>query len=769
VFFDNFEFDIFDFDIKGASMPNDKPTRYLGKYREIVLAVVCFLIFDITVLSLNFYISFQLSDSAAAINLAGRQRMLSQRMTKELLAAKLESQELYAMQNAPSLKALQKTVTEFNATINNRVGSERVQSQRMLAHRMMAELGSQPVTVIQPSTSLQALQKTITQFNATLEGFESGGLVTGGDGRQVHLNAIQSKTGRDILQQTDAIWLPLYEKLSHLSPDGSSVQELSEATAYAGAHNLELLGLMNKLTSEMEQSANARANFLRWVQTAGIILALLNFGYILGKGLNRLRASDRETEQAQRETAEILSTVKEGLFLLDHDFLIGSQYSASLAPMLGQPISAGGNFQTILRDLVAPDVYKSACEYIKLLLGDRVKESLVQDLNPLHQIEVNIPSLHGKTQRRYLTLQFNRVLQDGRVSHLLVTAFDVTAQVELGHALIEAQKKAKAEVEVMLDVLKVHPATLKNYLDNAEIALLKINDQLRDVVSGNDYRRTFAHIFREVHRLKGEAALLGLDVFEETAEQFEFLLSGLRNKGAVSGHDLLTLPLPLDEFLKRITGVREITQRLASYQTTFQSEADEIDLKTSLNALAQRIALDQGKHVNLTTELSKMVDLPHHVRNAVNDIALQLLRNAVVHGIESGTERATFDKPETGSIHVSLKQVDDEFELILRDDGRGLQPKLIRTELLRRGHYSEQQLSEMSDKQIIQKIFEAGFSTAKEINRDAGQGVGMDVVKHKIKELGAHLQITTRENLFTQFSVRFSPELTLAGSVEGNV
>jgi two-component system chemotaxis sensor kinase CheA len=689
-------------------MPNDKPRRYLGKYREIVLAVVCFLIFDITVLSLNFYISFQLSDSAAAINLAGRQRMLSQRMTKELLAAKLESQQSIGTQSAPSLNALQQTVTQLNATINNRSGYQRVMSQHLLAERMThelatVELGNLPITDIANSTSLQALQKTITQFNATLEGFESGGLVTGGDGRQVHLNAIQSKTGRDILQQTDAIWLPLYEKLSRLSQNGSSVQELSEATAYADAHNLELLGLMNKLTSEMEDSANTRADFLRWVQTAGIILALLNFGYILGKGLNRLRASDRETEQAQRETAEILSTVKEGLFLLDHDFLIGSQYSSSLAPMLGQPISAGGNFQTILRDLVAPDVYKSACEYIKLLLGDRVKESLVQDLNPLHQIEVNIPSLHGKTQRRYLTLQFSRVLQDGRVSHLLVTVFDVTAQVELGQALIEAQKKAKVEVEVMLDVLKVHPATLKNYLDNAEITLLKINDQLRDVVSGNDYRRTFAHIFREVHRLKGEAALLGLDVFEETAEQFEFLLSGLRNKGAVSGHDLLTLPLPLDEFLKRITGVREITQRLASYQSTFQSEADEVNLMTSLNALAQRIALDQGKHVNLTTELSKMADLPHHVRNAVNDIALQLLRNAVVHGIESGTERATFSKPEAGSIHVSLKQVDDEFELILRDDGRGLQPKLIRTELLRRGHYSEQQLSEMSDKQIIQR------------------------------------------------------------------
>jgi nitrate/nitrite-specific signal transduction histidine kinase len=85
-------------------MPNDKPRRYLGKYREIVLAVVCFLIFDITVLSLNFYISFQLSDSAAAINLAGRQRMLSQRMTKELLAAKLESQQSIGTANSYAIK-----------------------------------------------------------------------------------------------------------------------------------------------------------------------------------------------------------------------------------------------------------------------------------------------------------------------------------------------------------------------------------------------------------------------------------------------------------------------------------------------------------------------------------------------------------------------------------------------------------------------------------------------------------------------------------------
>lgn len=737
-------------------MQSNKNNFYWGKYRGIVLAVACFLILDISVLSLNFYISFQMSDSASAINLAGRQRMLSQRMTKELLAAELDLQQNKETQTTTSLQQLNQIVTQIdNSPLS---GLERKESQRVAKELLNTALDHQENQEISTLTSLQALNKTVEQFNTTLNGFKSGGMVAGGGGQQVHLKAIQSTTGRDILQQADAIWAPLYDKLSRLNNQTVEARDLSAATSYALANNVELLRLMNQLTSEMEESANARADFLRWVQTIGIILALLNFGYILGKSLNQLRASDREIEQAQQETAEILNTVKEGLFLLDQDFRIGSQYSTSLTQILGRPIAAGGDFKEILRYIVTPDTFKSACEYIKLLLGDRVKESLVQDLNPLNQIEVMIPNVQGKTERRYLTLQFSRALQDGRVSHLLVTVFDVTTQVELGHALIDARKKAKAEVEVMLDLLKVHPTTLKNYLDNAEIALLKINDQLRDVVNEKDYQRTFAQIFRQVHSLKGEAAALGLEVFEETAQQFESMLSGLRNKGAVLGSDLLTLPLPLDEFLKRITAVREISQRLASYQVSFHTETDQMNLATSMNALAQRIARDQGKQVKLVTELTEMASLPAAARSALSDIALQLLRNAVVHGIEDQSKRATLAKPAIGAIHVSLKQVGDELEFILHDDGRGLSPKLIRTELLHQGRYTEQQLSEMTDQQIIQKIFEPGFSTAATVSRDAGQGVGMDVVKHQIKELGAHLRISTQKDGYTQFSIRFSTD-----------
>lgn len=685
-------------------MSSQTSASYFGKYREIVLAVACFLVFDLAVLVLNFYISYQINDSATAINLAGRQRMLSQRMTKEVLGAAED-------------------------------------------YRLNADITQQ----------IEQLQKTVQLFDNSLTGFREGSTVTGADGRPVVLQAVTTAAGQDILRQADEVWQPFHPLLQSLEGGTVTGADLQAATIYAREHNLELLALMNKLTSHLEQAAGQRADTLRLVQTVGILFALLNFAFILFKFLRRLREGDRQIELAQNETTEILGTVREGLFLLDQDFRIGSQFSASLAKILGRPITAGSDFRVLLYEMVPAETYKSACEYMGLLLGDRVKEALVQDLNPLTNVEVTVRDGNGEPQRRYLTLQFNRAILDGRISHLLVTAFDVTLQVELEQQLLEARKKAKAEVEVMLDLLKVNPATLKHFLDHAETTLLEINDHLRHADGSRDYRRTIALVFRQVHSLKGEAAALGLEIFEDLAQQFETLLSGLRSKGAVSGDDLLTLPLPLDEFLQRIGSVRELSLRLAAYQSAFPVDHEDETLVRGMASLTERIARDHGKQVRLTTELELLAQLPGGVRQEINQIALQLLRNAVVHGIESGAERASLAKPLTGNIHVGLRQAGDEYEFILRDDGRGLVPERIRAALLEKQLYTPEQLEDLGDREIIMKIFEPGFSTAGSVSRDAGQGVGMDVVKQKIRDLGARLSIASRPDAYTQFCIRFAP------------
>ncbi|QAU32865.1 type IV pili methyl-accepting chemotaxis transducer N-terminal domain-containing protein [Janthinobacterium sp. 17J80-10] len=676
-----------------------------GKYREIILAVAFFLVFDLAVLVLNFYISFQISEDALAINLAGRQRMLSQRMTKALLTTESDVQR-----------------------------------------------------GVPDSGALAELKKTVNLFDSTLIGFQRGAMVTGGNEKPIYLAAVTIPQGQAILQKAEAIWLPYKKILAPLVAERAfTPEQLAAADRYARANNLKLLALMNELTTQLEQTANAKADMLRTVQTIGIVLALLNFAFILFKFIRRLQANDRKVGAAQKETAEILGTVKDGLFLLDAQFRIGSQFSQSLPHILGRPIVPDSDFRTVLQEMMSQASVTTACDYIELLFGDRVKEALVAALNPMSALEVMVADANGMTARRFLKFQFNRVLENDKTSHLLVTVIDVTKQIELERALELAKREAKAEMEIMLDLLKVNPVTLNQFLETSERTLLEVNDFLRSAGNTANYRSTISTIFRKIHTLKGEAAALDLEMFENLAQQFETQLAGLREKGDISGDDLLALPFPLEEFLQRVAMVRSLVERLAGYHDAFTPAVDDQTFAQNLAKLSQRIALDNGKEVRLDTDLALLGALPHQTRNDLQDITVQLLRNAIAHGIEPAPERAGLAKPSAGNIQIALKQSETgEYELMLRDDGRGLVPHKIREALLQARRYTEAQLNELDDRQVVMKIFEPGFSTAGKATRDAGHGVGMDVVKHKVEQLGARIRLSSRENAFTQFSIHFA-------------
>jgi signal transduction histidine kinase len=684
---------------------------YWGKYREIIFAVALFLVLDMSVLILNFYISFQISEDALAINLAGRQRMLSQRITKSLLVAQ--------------------------ANINQDL----------------------------PITDAQAeLKSTTALFDTTLTAFERGGEVLGGEGKTVRLAAITLPAGTDVINQARLIWGPfldMTEQLEKAEASGNTLYQVDSMVRFALANNLKLLDLMNRLTSVLEQSANTKADTLRKIQSGGILLALLNFAFILLKFIRRLRENDRQIEIAQNETGEILATVKEGLFLLDDKFCVGSQFSASLEKILGMPVTAGSNFREILATILPAQTYSSACDFIGLLFSAHIKEGLLGDLNPLSQVEVTVRNKQGKFEKRFLAFDFNRVLENGKAVHLLVSLFDVTNEVELGRALDDAREEAKLEMESLLNLLKIDPILLNNFINQAEVTLLEINDELRSV-GGEvnfrplDYRRTVDAVFRKVHAFKGDTAMLGLEIFEVMAQKFESVLGGLRNKPAIAGEDLLTLPFYLEEILQRIGMVRDMMARLSSYHDAFTPAINADNFAGNLENLVNRIAGEHGKKVQLVTNLRLMSDLPQQTRTELQEIVVQLLRNAVVHGIEHADERLKVGKKASGSIQIALQATPDGvYEFSLLDDGRGLVPEHIKIALLRSGKYSAAQLAEFSDKQILMKIFEPGFSTSSRIDRHSGHGVGLDVVNQKVEQLGARLRIGTKENAYTQFSILF--------------
>ncbi len=225
-----------------------------NKYRTIILSAILFLTFDLGVLLPNIIVSSQLKRDAVKINLAGRQRMLSQRMTKALLQVRSAQQ--------------------------NNQGFTRYQEELALTYQL---------------------------FDDTLLGFDIGKTVTGGDGNPVLLEAVEGEKAKSIISQAKDIWVPYKQKLLSIieSKDALPLTKLDDAQAYADQNNLKLLDLMNQLTTEQQNIADNKANALQIIQTIGLFLALTNFFILLSHSLRKLKDADAQIEKASAEIAAL--------------------------------------------------------------------------------------------------------------------------------------------------------------------------------------------------------------------------------------------------------------------------------------------------------------------------------------------------------------------------------------------------------------------------------------------------------------------------------
>lgn len=676
-----------------------------GKYREIIIAVAFFLLFDLGVLVLNFYTSFKIDQDTVAINLAGRQRYVSQRIARTLL--------------------------ELDA----------------------ARAAGQPY---KPET-LAELRAGAKIFDLSQAAFKKGDTIPGGDGKPVFLDAVTSDRGRELEAQVDALWGPYHRRLQPLMNDGFSAEDLSAALAYSQANNGKLLNVANDFVTETQAIGASRASTLRMVQTGGIVLALLNFAFILLKFLRRLQTSDAAIEAANEENREILQSVREGLFLITPDFRLGSQLSRSAHALFGRNLSAGQDFFALLEPLLTDKALSDARSYVQLLFAPHVKEALVQGINPLSEVEALVKNRLGQEQIRHLSFHFNRVVEDGAVRHLLVTVQDVSARIELERKLQSERLRSQKEFEMLLKAVDADPALLRQFVARAEQHLLEVNDMLRSTSAAQGEAAILKRVDdarRRVHALKGDAATLGLDTLASQAHAFEDALDRIRQGGGAGdvGQALLALPLPLEELLGKVGALKN----LAALDRAAALPATPGSINTLVADLAEEVARDGGKKVMPVVALGALLDLPPAQADLVRETAVQLVRNAVTHGIEAPVTRTDNGKPEAGRVSVQLARQDGEWVLVVRDDGAGLSAPRVKRKLLELGWYSAEQLESFDDRQLVAHIFKPGFSTAAGVSLHAGRGIGLDVVQANVQKLGGRLTLGSTPGEYTEFRVRFA-------------
>jgi two-component system, chemotaxis family, sensor kinase CheA len=141
---------------------------------------------------------------------------------------------------------------------------------------------------------------------------------------------------------------------------------------------------------------------------------------------------------------------------------------------------------------------------------------------------------------------------------------------------------------------------------------------------------------------------------------------------------------------------------------------------------------------------------------------LHLVRNAVDHGVESPEQRRAAGKPAMATVMVRAARVGDRFVVEVDDDGRGIDATMVRHKAGERGLLAADELAALSDEQVIDLIFSAGFSTAAEISDISGRGIGMDVVRTTVEQIGGRVSVTSRAGAGT--TVRLDMPVNIAMS-----
>jgi HPt (histidine-containing phosphotransfer) domain-containing protein len=752
----------------------------LGRYKGIVFAITGFLVFIAIILAVNHGKAGQFSDNVAGVKFLENQAQQPRAVYDASVALAQRLQNGERIDDA--LETLRKSATAFDRSLNG------------LANGGMISDAAGEIIVLPSMTTPDSAQllrdgsKLWDGYKTKLDPilrFSGSPYVTTQPAPAPAPAVTNGKNAAPVVAAAPPA--PTVQ----LSPRGRRLQAaLNDLNQYGATSQGQLTALLKKLSVKVEEHSRLETGTLRGIQVGGMVAALLLLGAIFLYFARNLRKEEAVANRARKETQDILRTVNEGLFLLDKDLKLGSERSMALNNIFRRSEFTDLTFDKLLKDIVPEKTLRTAMDYVALLWGERVNEKLVKTINPLNEVEVHFDNPAGGFDTHFLEFDFNRVKSEGSLSHLLVTVNDVTKRVMLSRELLDSQEKAQAQLDLLLRILHVEPDSLTSFLTDADVSLKMVNSILKEPAREESaFRAKIDGIYRQVHAVKGEAAALGLKTVEQRAHAFEESLNDLKGRNALSGSDFLPLVVKLDDLFNHLAQVREMLSRLVDLHHAIASKrtaggevgAEKVDqwlaghqdqtqvtkaltapldaegtssvgLERTLEDLAARVASSQSKQVTLRCAGLDVV--PEAYRRAVKDITIQLVRNAVVHGIEEPSERTKANKGEIGALAVEFApRGTDGFELIVQDDGRGLQLDRIKEVAVERGLITQAQAALLDPRQTMALIFRPGFSTADRVTTDAGRGAGMDLVRILVAELGGRVGLASAGGKFSKFKI----------------
>ncbi len=467
----------------------------------------------------------------------------------------------------------------------------------------------------------------------------------------------------------------------------------------------------------------------------------------LGKDLEKevLKKTD-QIESQYKDFKTLLFNLEQGFLVFDHNGVVKGE-STNITKDL---------FQIEPKDKKMDEIFR---------LEGKEKESFDSWLSHLFKGVIPFKDLLGlapkefkKIKGKVISLHFSPLYEEGstkKIERVVCIATDITTQKE-----VEERSELERDKVIMINNLLERPL---EFLD-----LMTESQETFEELSREAYLKGPESLFRAIHTLKARFAsfkinevVKGIHDLETTLDEYKKISVWDETTARVVSGSINEIDFKFKKFLKEnrklvevannainsSEGAEELQKAKNELLSFYSSISKNLILKNVGDSFrkfvepTKELAKNQDKVVNISIEETSIHINPEKYKTFFSGL-LHVFRNAVDHGIESMEERKEKGKDVEASIKISFKEEGiSRFSIHIEDDGGGIDPEKIRKKALNLPGFKEGLMAKGDDQEIIQCIFEPGFSTRDEVSEVSGRGVGMDVVKKEAQKIDGFIKV----------------------------
>jgi two-component system chemotaxis sensor kinase CheA len=480
-----------------------------------------------------------------------------------------------------------------------------------------------------------------------------------------------------------------------------------------------------------------------------ILVAVLSVVYEQVRLLKDRRVN-RLTEElrVERDTISAMKdNLKQGVFLMDRNFVIQGAYSRPLEKILLTPRLEGVKFTDLLVHSLTEKERNTLEDYFDMILKKSYNAQILEDINPISEFTYLSEQNAGVRVLRSSFSAIDRGLNDIRILGALE---DVTLAKEMEQQLAAEAGRREEEMRSFFQIIQVDPRVFKDFLEDTEYEFERINATLMN--KGLSARDALVEIYQSIHAIKSNSVILGLDNFGEKLHVLEDAIKEMRDREDISFEDTLHVTLELEKIFKEKDKFQNTVGKIESFKISGGVKREEQVLVETLSRICDKAALAVEKKARFIAEEIDEIALENGPRRVIKEVLMQLVRNSVYHGIEAPADRKKEGKDGEGVIRFSLRRQDGRIHIRFSDDGKGLDFGKIREKALDLRLISDEK--EADDKNLLSSlIFSPGFSTAEEADLYAGRGIGLNLVRERIRDLRGSIKLSSEPGKGTVFNI----------------